>query len=66
MLHYGFNVEGLNRICAYHMVRNHASGNVLARLGMRQEGRLRQMIKKWDVFEDVLVWSILRDEFNEK
>jgi RimJ/RimL family protein N-acetyltransferase len=39
---------------------------VLARVGMRQEGRLRQMIKKWDVFEDVLVWSILRDEFNEK
>jgi [ribosomal protein S5]-alanine N-acetyltransferase len=66
MLDYGFNTEGLNRICAYHMVRNNASGNVLARLGMRQEGRLRQMIKKWDVFEDVLVWSILRDEFNEK
>jgi [ribosomal protein S5]-alanine N-acetyltransferase len=66
MLDYGFNTEGLNRICAYHMVRNNASGNVLARVGMRQEGRLRQMIKKWDVFEDVLVWSILRDEFNEK
>ena len=66
MLDYGFNTEGLNRICAYHMVRNDASGNVLARLGMRQEGRLRQMIKKWDVFEDVLVWSILRSEYNEQ
>jgi RimJ/RimL family protein N-acetyltransferase len=33
---------------------------------MRQEGRLRQMIKKWDVFEDVLVWSILRSEYNEQ
>jgi ribosomal-protein-alanine N-acetyltransferase len=63
VLHYGFDVENLNRICAYHMVRNRASGNVLARLGMKQEGRLRQLIKKWDVFEDVLVWSILRDEF---
>jgi ribosomal-protein-alanine N-acetyltransferase len=66
VLDYGFNVEGLNRICAYHMVRNDASGNVLARLGMRQEGRLRQMIKKWDVFEDVLVWSILRSEYNAR
>jgi [ribosomal protein S5]-alanine N-acetyltransferase len=65
MLNYGFNVENLNRICAYHMVRNRASGDVLARLGMKQEGHLRQMIKKWDVFEDVLVWSILRDESHE-
>ena len=64
VLDYGFKVEKLNRICAYHMVRNEASGNVLARLGMKQEGHLRQMIKKWDVFEDVLVWSILRDEFH--
>jgi [ribosomal protein S5]-alanine N-acetyltransferase len=63
VLDYGFRVENLNRICAYHMVRNEASANVLARLGMKQEGHLRQMIKKWDVFEDVLVWSILRDEF---
>ena len=64
MLDYGFNVESLNRICAYHMKRNEASGSVLARLGMRKEGHLRQMIKKWGVFEDVLVWSILRDEFH--
>jgi ribosomal-protein-alanine N-acetyltransferase len=62
ILDYGFNMENLNRICAYHMVRNRASGGVLARLGMKQEGCLRQMIKKWDVFEDVLVWSILRDD----
>jgi [ribosomal protein S5]-alanine N-acetyltransferase len=64
LLDYGFHVENLNRICAYHMVRNQASGKVLARLGMKQEGHLRQLIKKWDVFEDVLVWSILRDEFD--
>lgn len=63
VLDYGFNVENLNRICAHHMKRNEASGSVLARLGMRKEGHLRQMIKKWGKFEDVLVWSILRDEF---
>jgi len=53
----------LHRMCAYHMVRNTASGRVLARLGMRQEGRLRDMVKKWGAFEDVMLWSILRDEF---
>jgi len=63
VLSYGFNVEGLHRMCAYHMVRNTASGRVLARLGMRQEGRLRDMVKKWGAFEDVMLWSILRDEF---
>ncbi len=63
ILEYGFNVEGLNRICACHMVRNTASGRVLARIGMQQEGRMRQLIKKWDVFEDVLMWSILREEY---
>ena len=63
VLGYGFHTEGLNRICACHMVRNTASGNVLARLGMKQEGRLRQLVKKWGVFEDVLMWSMLRDEY---
>jgi hypothetical protein len=24
------------------------------------------MIKKWDVFEDVLVWSILRSEYDAR
>jgi hypothetical protein len=24
------------------------------------------MIKKWDVFEDVLVWSILRHEYDAR
>ncbi len=63
VLDYGFNVENLHRMCAYHMVRNTASGRVLERLGMRQEGRLRDMVKKWGVYEDVMLWSILRDEF---
>jgi RimJ/RimL family protein N-acetyltransferase len=63
VLDYAFNVEGLHRMCAYHMVRNAASGRVLQRLGMQQEGRLRHMVKKWGVFEDVMLWSILREEF---
>jgi len=63
VLHYGFNILGLNRISACHMTRNPASGRVLARLGMQQEGHLRQAAKKWGVYEDLLVWAILREEF---
>src|SRR5262249_17100161 len=59
-LHFGFDALGLNRICAYHMVKNEASKRVLMRLGMQQEGYLRQRVLKHGQFEDVLVWAILR------
>jgi hypothetical protein len=44
-------------LSAYHMVRNVASKRVLERLGMSQEGCLRSRVRKWGVFEDVLVWA---------
>ena len=44
---YAFDELKLNRICAYHMVRNPSSGRVLEKIGMKQEGRLRQRVRKW-------------------
>ena len=58
----GFGDLHLNRICAFHMARNPASGHVLTKLGFRQEGRLRQRVRKWGIYEDVLVWARLRDD----
>lgn len=55
-----FGPLGLNRICAYHMKRNPASGKVLAKLGFTMEGCLRQRVKKWGRYEDVHIWSRLR------
>ena len=55
-----FDVLGMNRIVAHHMVRNPASGRVLARLGFRQEGLLRERVKKWGVYEDVVLMALLR------
>jgi ribosomal-protein-alanine N-acetyltransferase len=55
-----FDVLGLNRIVAHHMVRNPASGRVLGRLGFRQEGLLRDRVKKWGVYEDVVLMALLR------
>lgn len=63
VLHYGFTALGLNRIYAMHMRPNVASGRVMQKVGMRYEGRLRQHVLKWGVFEDLEVYSILKDEY---
>jgi len=57
---YGFEVLGLNRIHAQHLVRNPASGRVMIKIGMRHEGTLRHHTKKWDVFEDVEFYGLLK------
>lgn len=62
-LRFGFEVLDLNRVTAYHMVRNAASRRVLTRLGFQGEGLLRQRVRKWGVFEDVLAYAILRAEY---
>jgi RimJ/RimL family protein N-acetyltransferase len=63
ILRFAFEDLRLNRICAHHMVRNPASAKVLAGLGLRQEGILREMVSKWGVFEDVAVSAILAREW---
>jgi len=62
-LRFGFEGLNLNRIYAHHMVRNPASGRGLEKIGMKQEGVLRQRVRKWGVFEDVVVLAILRRDW---
>jgi ribosomal-protein-alanine N-acetyltransferase len=64
MVRYGFEVLRLNRLFAYHMLRNPATGRVLEKSGFRQEGVLRQRVRKWGQFEDVALWAILRQDWN--
>jgi len=61
---FGFGQLGLNRIYAHHMVRNPASGRVLTKVGMKPEGLLRQRVRKWGMFEDVVPLAMLRKEWN--
>jgi ribosomal-protein-alanine N-acetyltransferase len=63
MLMYGFTELCLNRIQAHHMTRNPASGRILEKIGMKREGVLRQHIKKCGSFEDIIVYSILREDY---
>lgn len=62
-LQFGFEALALNRLYAYHMVRNPGSGKVLQKNGFSQEGVLRQRVKKWGVFEDVKLWALLRQDW---
>ncbi len=59
LVNYGFQVVGLNRIQAQHLTRNPASGKVMAKVGMRHEGTLRDHRMKWGVFEDVEIYAVI-------
>ena len=61
---YGFEVLKLNRIHAYCFKRNAASGRVLEKIGMQYEGCLRQDIKKWDNFEDIIAYGMLKADYD--
>ena len=65
VLTYGFRTLKLHRVFAKYMTRNPASGRVMAKLGMQQEGLFRQHRKKWNVYEDMIVCGILKDEFRD-
>jgi RimJ/RimL family protein N-acetyltransferase len=60
IINYGFDILELNRIHAHHFSRNVSSGKVLLKIGMQHEGRFRQHVKKWDKFEDIELYGILK------
>ena len=63
VVRHGFEQLDLNRIVTFHMVRNPASGRALEKIGMKREGLLRQCVRKWGRFDDVVPMAILRDDW---
>jgi len=63
VIRYAFEELRLNRVYAHHMLRNPASGRVLEKVGMKREGLLRQRVRKWGVFEDVVLLALLRQDW---
>jgi RimJ/RimL family protein N-acetyltransferase len=63
VLDHAFHVLYLHRVHACHLSRNPASGRVMQKLGMVHEGRSRQHVKRWDAYEDLERYGILRDEW---
>jgi [ribosomal protein S5]-alanine N-acetyltransferase len=62
---YGFDKLDLERIYANYMARNPASGRVLAKLGMVQEGLLRRHRRKFGRYEDLIVCGIVRSAWQQ-
>jgi len=66
VLKFAFQELGLFRVHAHHLSRNPSSGRVLEKLGMKHEGHLRQHIRKWEILEDIDLYGILADEWDER
>ena len=64
MLRWGFENLNLNKIIAHHFARNPSSGRVLQKLGMQKEGLFRRHTKKWNSYEDIIAYGLLREEFH--
>lgn len=63
---YLFKEAGFNRVAACHDVRNPASGRVMEKAGMKQEGVLRQAGKNNLGLCDVVWRAALRSDFEAK
>jgi RimJ/RimL family protein N-acetyltransferase len=66
VVQFGFEDLLLNRIHAHHMSRNPASGRVMEHIGMRLEGTMRQHVRKWDKYEDIVCYAILREDWERE
>ncbi len=66
VIRYAFEELELNRVYASHFTRNPASGRILQKIGMIHEGRLRQQVKKWEAYEDLEHYGILKSEYRTR
>jgi RimJ/RimL family protein N-acetyltransferase len=66
VLKYGFEGLQLNKIYATHMTRNPASGKVMQKIGMDQEGLLKQHALKWDQYLDLAAYGILSTTWRQQ
>ena len=63
---FGFDELRLNRIHAVHLTRNSSSGRVMEKAGMLLEGTARQDTMKWGKYEDLEIYGILREDWQQR
>ncbi|MEV6600789.1 GNAT family protein [Actinoplanes sp. NPDC051346] len=66
LLDLAFDVLGLHRVTAQTNAGNEASTRAMLRLGMRQEGHLRQCVAFGGEWHDELLFAILADEWTAR
>lgn len=64
VINYLFNEEDFHLLEARHMSRNPASGKVMEKAGMKMDGvlRAREFDKNTNTWDDIVVYSIMKDE----
>ena len=65
IVRFAFEEMGLHRVFGHHFSRNPASGRVMQKIGMRHEGTHPQHIRKWEEFEDVESYGVLKSDLRE-
>lgn len=63
VLAFAFTGLSMNRVYASHIARHPRFPRILTGIGMRREGLLRQRVRTWEGFEDVLVWAVLKADW---
>lgn len=66
ILHHGFYTLGLTRVEARQLLSNKASRRVLEKCGFKLEGVMRKAVFKDGRHQDLNLFSILREEFDEQ
>ncbi|WP_240647694.1 GNAT family N-acetyltransferase [Paenibacillus nanensis] len=65
VMDFAFRELKLNRLYAAALTRNPASYKVMEKSGMKHEGVFRQHLLKWEVYEDVTHYGLLRSEYEQ-
>ncbi|WP_199336950.1 GNAT family N-acetyltransferase [Oscillatoria sp. FACHB-1407] len=63
ILQYGFEQLELHRIHSTHFACNPASGRVMQKIGMHQEGYRPQYFLKWGEFKDIVQYGIVKRDW---
>jgi RimJ/RimL family protein N-acetyltransferase len=66
IIEYGFKQLKLNKIKSSHFNRNPASGKVMRKIGMKKEGLRKEHVIKWNKYEDLVQYAILRKEWKNQ
>lgn len=62
VLDFGFKQLKLHRIYSYQLSHEKKSAQLLNKLGLQQEGLMRQSIYKWGKYEDLALFAILAED----
>ncbi|MHB1628488.1 MAG: GNAT family N-acetyltransferase [Bacilli bacterium] len=66
VVEFGFGKLNLHRIFAFAMTKNPASSRVMQKIGMSYEGTLVHHVRKWEEYEDLVVYGMVKADGDER